>query len=36
MPEVHLSQPGFNYSFCGPFAKNKERMKKKKLKKQLI
>ena len=28
MPEPHLRQPGFAYSTCGPFTKNKERMKK--------
>ena len=28
MPEPHLRQPGFPYSTCGPFIKNKERMKK--------
>ena len=33
MPEMHLRQPGFTYSPCGPFTKNKERIKKK-LKKQ--
>ena len=26
MPEMHLKQPGFIYSACGPFAKNKERI----------
>ena len=31
--EMHLKQPGFRYSVCDPFTKNKERMKKK-LKKQ--
>ena len=25
MPEMHLKQPGFAYSGCGPFTKNKER-----------
>ena len=25
MPEMHLKQPGFTYSACGPFNKNKER-----------
>ena len=25
MPEMHLRQPGFTYSACGPFAKNKLR-----------
>ena len=24
-PEMRLKQPGFTYSACGPFAKNKER-----------
>ena len=28
MPETHLKQPGFTYSACGPFTKNKERIKK--------
>ena len=28
MPEMHLRQPGFTYSACGPFTQNKERMKK--------
>ena len=28
MPEMHLRQPGFTYSVCGPFTKNKERIKK--------
>ena len=28
MPEMHLKQPGFNYSACGPFTKSKERIKK--------
>ena len=27
MPEVHLKQPGFTYSACVPFTKNKERIK---------
>ena len=26
MPEIHLRQPGFTYSACGPFTKNKERI----------
>ena len=26
MPEKHLRQPGFAYSACGPFTKNKERI----------
>ena len=28
MPEMHLKQPGFTYSACGPFTKNKERFEK--------
>ena len=28
MPEMHLRQPKFNYSACGPFTKNKERIQK--------
>ena len=28
MLEIHLKQPGFTYSVCGPFNKNKERIKK--------
>ena len=27
-PEMHLKQPGFTYSVCGPFTKNKERIQK--------
>ena len=27
MPEMHLKQPGFTYSACGPFTKN-ERIEK--------
>ena len=34
MPEIHLRQPGFTYSACGTFTKNKERIKK--IKKQEI
>ena len=26
MPEMHLKQPGFTCSACGPFTKNKERI----------
>ena len=26
-PEIRLKQPGFTYSVCGPFTKNKERKK---------
>ena len=28
MPEMHLIQPGFTYSVCGPLTKNKERIQK--------
>ena len=28
MPELHLKQPGFTYSVCGPFAENVERIQK--------
>ena len=28
MPEMHLKQPGFTYSACGPFTKKKEGIKK--------
>ena len=28
MAEIHLKQPGFTYSACGPFTKNKERIEK--------
>ena len=28
MPEMHLKQPGFTYSACGTFTKNKERIGK--------
>ena len=28
MPGVHLKQPAFTYSACGPFTKNKERIQK--------
>ena len=27
-PEMHLKQPGFTYSACGPFTKNKQRIQK--------
>ena len=27
-PEMHLKQPGFTYSACGPFTKSKERIQK--------
>ena len=37
MPEVHLRQPGFTYSACGPFTKNNKEFKDlKKLKIQVI
>ena len=26
MPEMHLKQPGFTLSACGPFTKNKEKI----------
>ena len=26
MPEMHLRQPGFTYSACGPFTKRKQRI----------
>ena len=28
MPEMHLKQPRFTYSACGPFTKKKERIQK--------
>ena len=28
MPEMHLKQPAFTYSACGPFTKSKERIEK--------
>ena len=34
MPEMHLRQPEFTYSACGPFTKNKKEFKN--LKKQEI
>ena len=30
VPEMHIRQPGFTYSACGPFTKNKERAQKSK------
>ena len=27
MPKMHLRQPGCTYSACGPFTKNKERIR---------
>ena len=35
MPEMNLRQPRFTYSVCGPFTKNKERIKKFKKKRRL-
>ena len=35
MPEIDLRQPGFTYTACVPFTKNKERIKQE-LKKQEI
>ena len=28
VPEIHLKQPGFTYSACGPLTKNKKRIQK--------
>ena len=28
MPQMHLKQPSFTYSACGPFTKSKERIEK--------
>ena len=28
MPEMHLKQPGFTYSVCRSFTKNKEKIQK--------
>ena len=28
MPELHLKQPGFTCSACGPFYKHRERIQK--------
>ena len=28
MPKMHLKQPGFTYSACGPFTKTKDRIQK--------
>ena len=28
MPEMNLKQPGFTYSACGPFTRNRERIQK--------
>ena len=36
MPKIHLRHPRFTYNACGPITKNKEKIRKKKKKKQLI
>ena len=36
MPEMHLKQPGFTYSVCGPFTKNKERIQKNSKKQEIL
>ena len=28
MPEIHLRQPQFTYSVCGPFTKHEQRIQK--------
>ena len=28
MPDMHFKQPGFTYSACGPWTKNKEKIQK--------
>ena len=28
MPDMHLKRPGFTYTACSPFGKNKERIQK--------
>ena len=28
MPKLHLKQPGFMYSTCGPFTKHREKIQK--------
>ena len=35
MPEMYLRQPGFTYSVCGPFTKNKKRIQKLKRKQEI-
>ena len=35
MPKMHLKQPGFTYSACRPFTKNKERIRKLKKKQEI-
>ena len=34
IPELHLKEPGFTYSVCGPFTKPHERIRK--IEKQVI
>ena len=34
MPEMHLRQPGFTYSVCGPLTKNKKKKKKERKRKR--
>ena len=36
MPEMHLRQPGFTYSACGPFTKNKRRIQRFKKKHEIL
>ena len=36
MPEMHLKEPEFTYSTCGPFTKNKEFKNSKKQEIQII
>ena len=36
MPEIHLRQPQFTYSACGPFTKDEQRKSLKKLETQTI
>ena len=36
MPEIHLRHPRFTYSACGPITRNKEKIRTKRKKKQLI
>ena len=35
MPDIHLRQPRFTYSVCGPFTKNKKRIQKLKKKQEI-
>ena len=36
LPEMHLRQPEFTYSACGPFKKNKEGIQKLKKKQEIL